>query len=141
MAAVTPGGPAAEAGLEAGDIITDANGVSLASSERRYENPGERFIDIVRELQEYGIETVVNDPVANAEDARREYGVDLVDLATVKSVDAVVFAVAHQAYQAFPIEQLRQLCSDRKGAGVIVDVKNVLDRVAVESAGLVYWNL
>jgi UDP-N-acetyl-D-galactosamine dehydrogenase len=100
-----------------------------------------KVIDIVRELQEYGIETVVTDPVANAEDARREYDVDLVDLTAVKSVDAVVFAVAHQAYQAFPIEQLRQLCSDRSGAGVIVDVKNVLDRAAVESAGLVYWNL
>ncbi len=52
LAAVTPGGPAEEAGLEAGDIITNANGVSLAAGARRYENPGERFIDIVRELEE-----------------------------------------------------------------------------------------
>lgn len=52
LTAVTPEGPAAEAGLQAGDIITNADGVSLASSGRRYENPGERFIDIVRELEE-----------------------------------------------------------------------------------------
>lgn len=52
LTAVTPGGPAEEAGLETGDIITNANGVSLASSGRRYENPGERLIDIVRELDE-----------------------------------------------------------------------------------------
>lgn len=52
LTAVTPGGPAKEAGLEAGDIITNANGVSLASSGRRYQNPGERFIDVVRALEE-----------------------------------------------------------------------------------------
>jgi len=54
LTAVTPGSPAEEAGLEAGDIITEANGTSLASSGRRYENPGERFIDIVREVEEGG---------------------------------------------------------------------------------------
>jgi C-terminal processing protease CtpA/Prc len=52
LTAVTPGGPAEEAGLEAGDIITEANGASLASGGRRYESPGERFIEIVRELEE-----------------------------------------------------------------------------------------
>ncbi len=52
LTAVTPGGPAEEAGLEAGDIITKANGVALASSGRRYENPGERFIEVVRDLEE-----------------------------------------------------------------------------------------
>lgn len=51
LTAVTPGGPADEAGLEAGDIVTEANGVSLAATSRR-DNPGERFIDIVRELDE-----------------------------------------------------------------------------------------
>ena len=100
-----------------------------------------KVIDIVRELQEYGIETLVHDPVANAEDAQREYDVDLVELDEVRSVDAVVFAVAHQSYQAFSIDRLRELCSTRSGSGVIVDVKNILDRAAVESAGLVYWNL
>ena len=100
-----------------------------------------KVIDIVRELQEYGIETLVHDPVANAEDAQREYDVDLVELDEVKSVDAVVFAVAHQSYQAFSIDRLRELCAKRSGSGVIVDVKNILDRAAVESAGLVYWNL
>ena len=100
-----------------------------------------KVIDIVRELQEYGIETLVHDPVANAEDAQREYGVDLVELDEVKSVDAVVFAVAHQSYQAFSIDRLLELCAKRSGSGVIVDVKNILDRAAVESAGLVYWNL
>ncbi len=50
VTAVTPGGPAEEAGIEAGDIITEANGVSLASG-GRYENPGERLNDIIGELE------------------------------------------------------------------------------------------
>jgi len=54
LTAVTPGSPAEEAGLKAGDIVTEANGTSLASSGRRYDNPGERFIEIVREVEEDG---------------------------------------------------------------------------------------
>ncbi len=100
-----------------------------------------KVIDIVRELQEYGIETVVHDPVANADDALREYDVALVKLEEVESVDAVIFAVAHQSYQAFSVDRLRDLCSKRGGTGVIIDVKNILNKATVESAGLVYWNL
>jgi UDP-N-acetyl-D-galactosamine dehydrogenase len=100
-----------------------------------------KVIDIVRELQEYGIETLVHDPVANAEDAHREYGVELIDLGAVEAVDAVIFAVAHRAYQAFSTARLQKLCSSRNGSGVIIDVKNILDRDEVESSGLVYWNL
>jgi UDP-N-acetyl-D-galactosamine dehydrogenase len=100
-----------------------------------------KVIDIVRELQEYGIETVVHDPVANADDALREYDVELVKLEEVESVDAVIFAVAHQSYQAFSVDHLRELCSKRSGTGVIIDVKNILNKATVESAGLVYWNL
>ncbi|MBE0500013.1 MAG: nucleotide sugar dehydrogenase [Desulfuromonadales bacterium] len=100
-----------------------------------------KVIDIVRELQEYGVETVIHDPVANAEDALREYGVDLITLESVKDVDAVVFAVAHKSYKLFSIDRLRAICAARGGTGVIIDVKNILDKEAIESAGLMYWNL
>jgi membrane-associated protease RseP (regulator of RpoE activity) len=53
LTAVTPGGPAEEAGLMAGDIITEANGVALAARGRgRDENPGQRLIEIVGDLEE-----------------------------------------------------------------------------------------
>ncbi len=52
LAAVTPGGPADEAGLESDDLIVLANGVSLARRGRSGENPGEKLIGIVRKLDE-----------------------------------------------------------------------------------------
>ena len=100
-----------------------------------------KVIDIVRELQEYGVETLVHDPMANRDDARSEYGIDLIDLEVVAPVDAVVVAVAHQDYRLFSVDQLRSLCSTQNGTGVIIDVKNILNKNEVESAGLVYWNL
>ena len=55
LTAVTPGGPADEAGLQAGDIVTEANGISLETAGgRRSANPGERFVEIVGALEEGG---------------------------------------------------------------------------------------
>lgn len=51
IVAVTPGGPADEAGIEPDDIVTEANGVRLATG-RRGESPGERLISVVREVEE-----------------------------------------------------------------------------------------
>ncbi|MGE4578575.1 MAG: nucleotide sugar dehydrogenase [Desulfuromonadales bacterium] len=99
-----------------------------------------KVIDIVRELQDYEIEVLVADPLADADEARHEYGLELVDVDVVGQVDAVVWAVAHDAYrQRFTPAALKALCGD--GCGVVVDVKAVLDRVEVESAGLRYLGL
>lgn len=46
LSAVTPGGPADEAGLQVGDIITRVDGESLASTSRR-ERPGDRLIRLI----------------------------------------------------------------------------------------------
>ena len=100
-----------------------------------------KVIDIVRELQEYGVETLVHDPVANADEAHKEYDLNLVDLDVMVPVDAVVVAVAHKEYRSFTAEDLRGFCSTQNGTGVIMDVKNILNKAEIESEGLVYWNL
>lgn len=50
--AVTPGGPADEAGIEAGDVIVEANGTELASSGRRDDTPSEKLVGVIQELEE-----------------------------------------------------------------------------------------
>jgi C-terminal processing protease CtpA/Prc len=52
LSAVTPGGPADEAGLEAGDVIVTANGVTLARIERRGEAPGQKLVQEIQKLDE-----------------------------------------------------------------------------------------
>jgi UDP-N-acetyl-D-glucosamine/UDP-N-acetyl-D-galactosamine dehydrogenase len=101
-----------------------------------------KVIDIVRELAEYGIEVQIYDPIADPAEARHEYGVELVTLEDAGTVDAVIWAVAHDHYrEELPISRLKSLCGNGNGRGVVVDVKSVLERAGVEAAGLRYWCL
>jgi UDP-N-acetyl-D-galactosamine dehydrogenase len=100
-----------------------------------------KVVDILRELREYEVETLVHDPVASAEEARHEYGVELVSLEAAGKVDAVVWAVAHDQFRGIGPARLKELCDNGNGCGVVIDVKSVLDRAEVEGAGLEYWSL
>lgn len=98
--------------------------------------------DVLQKLQEYGIKPLVIDPVANAEDAEREYGVKLVDFDDVQDADCVVMAVAHNEFKAMGMEGLAKLF----GAGdpsskALIDVKSLFDKHTVVQAGYRYWRL
>ncbi|MBW6511770.1 MAG: nucleotide sugar dehydrogenase [Desulfuromonadaceae bacterium] len=100
-----------------------------------------KVIDIIRELQDYGVEVLVTDPCADAAEARHEYDLQLIDVEAVGRVDAVVWAVAHEQFrERFTPAALKQICCN-DGCGVVVDVKGVLSRGAVEKEGLAYWGL
>jgi UDP-N-acetyl-D-glucosamine/UDP-N-acetyl-D-galactosamine dehydrogenase len=100
-----------------------------------------KVVDILRELQEYGVETLVHDPVASGEDAMAEYGVPLMGLTEAGKVDAVILAVAHSEFLALESATLKAWCSNGNGQGVIIDVKSLLSRRSLEAAGLIYWSL
>lgn len=100
-----------------------------------------RVIDIVRELHEYGVDVLVHDPLADPEETRHEYGLELTTLEQAGAVDAVVWAVAHRAFASLTPERLRRLCCNGNGCGVVMDIKSVLTRSAVEAQGLHYWSL
>lgn len=98
-----------------------------------------KVFDIVKELREYGIEPVIADPVADADEAKRLYGVEFVDMNTVHNMDAVILAVAHNAFAHFSIEDMDKFFGN--GTKVLIDVKGVLDRKTYENAGYSYWRL
>ena len=99
-----------------------------------------RVIDIVNELKEYGIEPMIVDPVADAAEAKREYGITLHDAAEMKDMDAVIVAVAHEAFSDLTQEKIDAMFAD--GAKkVLLDIKGVLDRDEFENAGYIYWRL
>lgn len=101
-----------------------------------------KVIDIVKELKEYGIAPIIADPTADSDEAKRLYGVDFVDMASIKECDAVVLAVAHEAFrnltQADLDKLFRPVENDKK---VLVDIKGLLDRKQYEAAGYRYWRL
>ncbi|MGN1066098.1 MAG: nucleotide sugar dehydrogenase, partial [Thermoguttaceae bacterium] len=64
-----------------------------------------KVFDIVKELREYGIEPVIADPIADAAEAERLYGVKFVDKSEVKNMDAVILAVAHAQFANFSMSE------------------------------------
>ena len=98
-----------------------------------------KIIDIVKELHEYGIKPLISDPVADAEEAKRLYGVEFVDMAEIKDMDAVVLAVAHTDFSSFTMEQMDKLYGD--GKKVLLDLKGILNRKEYEAAIYSYWRL
>lgn len=100
-----------------------------------------KVVDIISELNEYGVETLVHDPLADTEAALHEYGIELASLESVGGVDAIIWAVAHEAFSSITSTKLKELCCNGNGPGVVVDVKSVLKRNEVEAQGLEYWCL
>ena len=83
-----------------------------------------RVVDVVRELQDYGIQVDVHDPWANADEARHEYGLDLVQTPQDGGYDGIVLAVAHDQFKALGANAMRGF---GKADHVLYDLKNVLD--------------
>lgn len=97
-----------------------------------------KVVDIVKGLKSAGAKAQVHDPLASAQDARHEYGIDLVGMDRLTPADAVIFAVAHNEYvsQGWPL--MARLLRD--GRGLVVDVKCKLERSA-KPDGVYLWRL
>lgn len=129
--------------IKAGKVIKDSRVLilGLAFKEDVPDIRNTKVVDIVHELQDYGVEVLVHDPLANSEEARHEYDLELINLDSIGTVDAIVYAVGHKTYAEITPEQFAQLCKSGNGAGVLIDVKCLLKRTEVESVGLGYWSL
>ena len=90
-------------------------------------------------MREYGIDPAIADPTADAAEAKHLYGVEFTDISKIKDMDAVVLAVAHDAFAKFTMADMDKFYG--KGQKVLVDVKGLFDRNAYEKAGYNYWRL
>ncbi len=97
-----------------------------------------RVIDVIRELQSYGAQVVVHDPVASADEAMHEYGVELVPWVKLPKATAIVAAVAHRAFKARPISEYLERLLPK---GVIADVKSQFDVGDLTGNGVTVWRL
>jgi UDP-N-acetyl-D-galactosamine dehydrogenase len=97
-----------------------------------------RVIDIIRELEDFGVKVQVFDPEAAPAEALHEYGVSLLKLDELQPAAAVVVAVAHDAYARWTHDEYLKLMHN---APVVIDVKGVCDGPALESAGARFWRL
>lgn len=97
-----------------------------------------RIIDIVDELNEYGITPIIADPMADAEEAEKLYGVKFVDVEEFKDLDAVIVGVAHECFKAMKKADFDKMYANKK---VMIDIKGILDKKEYEEADYLYWRL
>ncbi len=98
-----------------------------------------KVVDIIRELQEYGLTVQVHDHLADSAEALREYGIRLFGLDELKPAAAVISAVAHDAYRNWSVAELSSLMDT--GNPVLIDVKGIFDQTALHDAGIRVWRL
>lgn len=101
-----------------------------------------KVIDIIKRLQEYGIQPIVTDAWAEEDEVKREYNIDLQKLENITNADCVVLAVAHEEYKNMGWERIEGLF---KGTNVseriIVDVKSMMKEKEAREKGYIYWAL
>ncbi|MCE1186660.1 MAG: nucleotide sugar dehydrogenase, partial [Rhodocyclales bacterium] len=126
--------------IQAGHSIKGAQVVvlGLTFKENCPDLRNSKVIDVIRELQSYGCEVSVHDPVAEAEEAVHEYGVKLVAWDDLPKAQAIVAAVAHQEYADLGVARLTEKLVP---GGVFTDVKSFYDPAALAEAGARVWRL
>ncbi len=101
-----------------------------------------KIIDIYNELKEYGITATVADPTADADEAKRLYDMEFVDMDTITDCDAVVLAVAHEQFKDLTQKDFDEMFkSGANSKKVLADIKGLLNRKEYEEAGYNYWRL
>lgn len=101
-----------------------------------------KVVDIIKRLREYGIEPVVVDPRADAEEARSEYGIDLVALDSIRDADCLAFVVAHEEFKHLNVEKLDSFFGNVDNSEkVLIDVKSIFNKSEIEEKGYSYWRM
>ncbi len=97
--------------------------------------------DIYNELNEYGIKPVVVDPAADADEAKRLYGIDFGKMQDVKNMDAVILAVSHKEFRDLKKDNVRGFFHPKHDKKVFMDLKGMFDRSEYDTDEFIYWRL
>ncbi len=97
-----------------------------------------KVVDIVRELESYGIHVLVHDPLADPDEAERSYGITLHQWDELTDLGALIIAVPHRAYRE---KALQEFVNKLTPQGCLIDVKSILDPDEVKKTGIQFWRL
>lgn len=100
-----------------------------------------KVIDIYNELAEYGITPIVVDPAADADEAKRLYGIEFQTMDDVKNMDAVVMAVAHTQFLDLKKSDIGSFFNPEHSKKVFMDIKGLFDRKEFSTEDYIYWRL
>lgn len=98
-----------------------------------------KVVDLILELETWGVEVIVNDPWADQAEVLREYGIKLRPIDVKNKVDSLIIAVGHNQFRDMPLETLRSFC--RGGQPVLADLKSIYNRHGAEEQGFSVFRL
>ena len=93
-----------------------------------------KVVDLIKEFQAWGVNVVVADPYADADEVFHEYGVKLNTMDDLSSVDALVVAVGHKVYRNMELTQLQKMLKSERP--VLADLKALYNRHEATALGL-----
>ena len=114
------------------------NVIGLTFKENCPDLRNSKVADIVHELQSYGVDVHVWDPLADAEEAQHEYGIKLERWEDLPKADALVVAVPHKEVLAMSLADFQNKLNN---GGCFIDVKSQFDEKAIREAGYCVWRL
>jgi UDP-N-acetyl-D-glucosamine/UDP-N-acetyl-D-galactosamine dehydrogenase len=124
-----------------------------------------KVVDIIKELEEYGVEVKVVDPLADRDDLWQEYRINPCETDEIKGMDAVIFAVPHDEFKTIRLEDIKKMFKSSNHVNILseainevaataefhptvnnnnqilIDIKGILNRTDAENAGFLYWRL
>lgn len=99
-----------------------------------------KIIDIIKELQEYGVHPKVVDPLVDKEKFQLEYGIELMDMGELKNLNVIILAAPHRIFTDLSLEDLNDMYDEHQ-TKVMIDIKGVYDKTECEQLGYRYWRL
>lgn len=126
--------------IAAGSQIKGAkvNVLGLTFKENCADLRNSKVVDVINELQTFGVEVFVHDPFADADEAKHEFGIELRDWSALPTADAIVAAVAHDGIRALSTMDFRNKLNDN---GCFIDVKSCFSEKELTEAGVRVWRL
>lgn len=99
-----------------------------------------KVIDLIRELREYGVQPLVVDPYIEPAHAYEEFGIELLEMTDLHSLDMAIMAVPHRQFKALSLADVERMFGSADER-ILVDVKGAYNRAECESRGFRYWSL
>lgn len=100
-----------------------------------------KVFDIYKELTEYGINPVVVDPIADKQEAKQLYHIELQDITEIQDCDAIILAVAHDIFTTYNYDTICNYYKNTLHKKVLIDVKGILNKSHYDTEDFIYWRL
>jgi len=126
--------------IQAGSYIKGAkvNVLGITFKENVPDVRNSKVAGVIRELQSFGLDVYVHDPVASADEVSHEYGIQLCDWKDLPVAEAVVVAVAHQQFLDCPLAEYSAML---RAPYCFIDVKSKFDADALRAEDIKVWRL